>query len=250
MEERKMAETDMTFRILEMYETFIQGKEIEKSSFCMEHGISNRTFDRDIEKIRIFLSETYSGHEVEYNPRRECYFIPGIRERKELSFLEASILIKILKGEKILEKNEFAGMVQSLQSVTERRDEKNIQQIIKKEFREYEEKVGRKAFLKLFGDLQKCIEERNIIRIKMKERGSNKLIGKYFCPVAIELLNPDFYLLGYKSEEDAQLIIFKLEEIESFQVTLRKYGEEVTQRYCYQEGQYLLKQIRKEEEKM
>ena len=98
MEERKMAETDMTFRILEMYETFIQGKEIEKSSFCMEHGISDRTFDRDIEKIRIFLSETYSGHEVEYNSRRECYFIPGIRERKELSFLEASILIKILKA--------------------------------------------------------------------------------------------------------------------------------------------------------
>ena len=70
-----MAGTDMTIRILKMYEAFIQGKEIVKKSFCLEHGISDRTFDRDIEKIRLFLSESYSGHEVEYNSKRDCYFI-------------------------------------------------------------------------------------------------------------------------------------------------------------------------------
>ena len=52
-----MAGTDMATRILKMYEALIKGKEIQKIPFCMEHEISERTFDRDIEKIRSFLSE-------------------------------------------------------------------------------------------------------------------------------------------------------------------------------------------------
>lgn len=245
---RKENRTDMAIRILKMYEVFRQGKEIEKNAFCLEHEISDRTFDRDIEKIRTFLSESYSGYEVEYNPQRECYSIPGISERGELSFLEFSILIKILKGEQVLEKNEFAGMMHSLQSVTERGRGENVQKAVKKEFREYEEKRGRKAFLKLFGDLQKCIAERNIIRIKLKEKEGHKLENKIFYPVAIEILNSDFYLLGYQSEEDEQLTIFKVENVESFQITSRKYGEVTAQKYCYLEGRQLLEQIRKKEE--
>ena len=52
-----MAGTDMTTRILKMYEALSKGKEIQKIPFCEEHNISERTFDRDIEKIRLFLSE-------------------------------------------------------------------------------------------------------------------------------------------------------------------------------------------------
>lgn len=240
--------TDMVIRILKMYEVFRQGKEIEKKSFCMEHDISERTFDRDIERIRLFLSESYSGYEVKYNPQRECYFIFGKREQGELSLLEFSVLLKILKRQQILEKNEFAGLIHSLQSVTERGDGESVKRIIKNEFEEYEEKKGRKAFLKLFGDLQKCIAARNIIRIELKEKECCKLDHIDFYPVAVELFDADFYLLGYQNEKDERLTMLKLEDVESFQVTLRKYRETITQQYCYQEGQQLIRKIRRKVE--
>lgn len=221
-----MAETEMTIRILKMYEDLRIGREIQKLSFCLEHGISERTFDRDIEKIRFFLSEEYSGNEVVYCQERACYLIPGMIEKGELSMLEFTIIVKILKGGQILEKNEFGGLLHSLRSVTERGMKDTIQQFIQKEFGQYIEKEGRRAFLKLFGDLQKCIWDRNIIRIK-REATSESMKDIRFCPVAIEYFPSKFYLLGYQIDESERLSVFVLEEIESFQTTSQKYSRDI-----------------------
>lgn len=88
-----MAGTDMAIRILKMYEALSRGKEIQKLSFCMEHGISERTFDRDIEKIRLFLSEEYNGQEVRCLSDSECYKIPDQKECGELSVLELILIV-------------------------------------------------------------------------------------------------------------------------------------------------------------
>ena len=53
MEEYKMAGMDKITRILLMYSKISQGGRIYKRSFCMETGIDRRTFDRDIEDIRL-----------------------------------------------------------------------------------------------------------------------------------------------------------------------------------------------------
>lgn len=58
-----MAKTKMIYRILKMYESMNRGREIQKASFCEDHEIGKRTFERDIEKIRLFLSEEYSREE-------------------------------------------------------------------------------------------------------------------------------------------------------------------------------------------
>lgn len=230
---------DMTTRILKMYEALERGREVYKQSFCMEYGISERTFDRDIEKIRLFLSEEYSGKEVEYDSKRVCYRIPGNEENGTLTSVEVAIIIKLLKGEGALEKNEFEGLLKSLGSVTEHCRRRKTAELIQKESGEYEEKDGHGAFLKLFGDLQKCISDRNIIRLKINKNGSLYENIKFF-PVAVEYLLADFYLLGYQPEAEKTLAVFRLKEIESFQMTIQKYKEEIAQQYSYHEGRRFL----------
>lgn len=235
-----MAGTEMITRIINLYEKLKRGCEIQKNSFCVEHGISERTFDRDIEKVRILLSEEYSGYDVVYNQQKGSYLIPGAKEKGELSVLEFVLIVKILKGEQILEKNEFAGLIQSLETVTERRQGEKIKKIAKKEFAEYKEQEERSAFLKLFGDLQECITDRSIIRIK--RRGTNEKIEVVkFCPIALEYADSEFFLLGYRPEKPDNLAIFVLDEIESFQITLQKFGEEIERKYNYQDGKKLIK---------
>lgn len=242
-----MAGTDMTTRILKMYESLSRGKEIKKASFCVEHDIDERTFDRDIQKIRLFLSEEYSGREVQYRPDRESYQISGSWENGELSFLELAIIIKILKSEHALEKSEFEGLVGSLQSVAEKGKGEAVKELVQRESRQYEGN-GCGAFLKLFGDLLKCISDRNIIQLEMKGTGNEQRKIKIF-PVAVEYQGAKFYLLGYQPQQKQRLVAFLLDEIESFRMAFQKYDEEIAQSYNYREGKQLLENYERKGEK-
>lgn len=237
-----MESKDQALRILKMYEVLRKGKEVQKRLFCAEYGISGRTFDRDIEKIRLFLSEEYSGEDVQYHLERGSYRIPGSGEGGSLSLLELQMVVKILKSERVLEKGEFEGLMMSLQSAAEKGDREEAKKFILNETGQYEEKTGQGAFMKLFGDLLKCISDQNIIRLKLKEKRGEQSRVKFF-PVAVEYQFSGFYLLGYRQENEEELIAFGLDEIESFQMTLQKYGNEVLERYSYQEGIDLLKNL-------
>lgn len=59
-----MAGIDKITRVLMMYSKLLEGGKIYKKSFCEEMGIDRRTFDRDIEDIRLFLSESFYGNET------------------------------------------------------------------------------------------------------------------------------------------------------------------------------------------
>lgn len=239
-----MAGTEMVTRIIKLYEKLKMGHWIQKPSFCLEHGISERTFDRDIEKVRTLLSEEYSGYEVVYDPQKERYLIPGVKETGELSVLEFALIVKILKGESILEKNEFAGLIHSLETVAEGRKGEKIRAIAQKEYAEYEEKGECIAFLKLFGDLQECITDRNIIRIKLRQSDDDSNVVK-FCPIALEYSDSAFFLFGYSPDDTEYLMLFELDEIESFQITLQKFGEELEQKYDYHDGKKLIEKYTK-----
>lgn len=240
-----MESKDQAIRILKMYESLRKGKEIQKGLFCAEHGISGRTFDRDIEKIRLFLSEEYSGKEVRYHLDRGSYQIPGGEEGGILSLLEIQMIVKILKNEQALEKGEYEGLMKSLQSVAEKGEREAVRKFILGEVMQYEEKTGQGAFMKLFGDLLKCIADQNIIRLKLKENGDGQGRVKFF-PVAVEYQFSEFYLLGYRPEKEQELVAFVLDEIDSFQMTLQKYDNEVVERYSYQEGKHLLKYLKEQ----
>ncbi len=234
-----MIGTEKAIRILKMYELMLNGREIQKAPFCVEYGISDRTFDRDIRTIRLFLSEEYSGREIQYSPDRKSYQISGSLESGELSLLELTVIIKILKSEQALEKSEFEELAKSLQCVTERGKSKAVKELIQNEVRQYEDRKGQKTFLQMFSDLLDCISNRNPIQLELKEGGHGKKKVKIF-PVAVEYQDAGFYLLGYQPEEEQRLAAFLLDEIESFQVTFQKFDGTVAQMYSYHAGRRLL----------
>lgn len=132
----------------------------------------------------------------------------GNLESGELSLLELTIIIKILKNEQVLEKSEFEKLAESLQFVAEGGKREAVKELIQSEIRQYEEKGGQRTFLKLFGDLLMCISQRNAIQLDMKEVG--QMENKIF-PVAIEYHKAKFYLLGYQANEEQRLVVFSLD---------------------------------------
>ncbi|MCI9005776.1 MAG: hypothetical protein HFH39_11205 [Lachnospiraceae bacterium] len=240
-----MAGTDMTTRILEMYDMLRKGKEIKKAAFCWEHGISERTFERDLKKVRMFLSEGYSGREVCYSQARDSYQMPGGGGHGELSLLEIAVITEILEGEQVLEKGEFEGFLRSLQSVAGERERGAVQRIAQCAAGQYQAKGGQGAFLKLLGDLLKCIESQEAIWLRLKGGSSQGRVRLF--PVDVKYQSPGFYLLGYLV--GGGLTAFALNRIESFQVALGKQGSSLAQGYDSQEGRELLKKIQREKER-
>ena len=240
-----MENKDRAIRILKMYESLRKGREIHKVPFCTEHGISGRTFDRDIEKIRLFLSEEYSGEDVQYHFDRGSYQIPSSGEGGTLSLLELQIIAKILKSDQVLEKGEFEGFLRSLQSVAGERERGAVQRIAQCAAGQYQAKGGQGAFLKLLGDLLKCIESQEAIWLRLKGSSSQGRVRLF--PVDVKYQSPGFYLLGYLV--GGGLTAFALNRIESFQVALGKQGSSLAQGYDSQEGRELLKKIQREKER-
>ena len=73
-----MAETEKVIRILTMYKQLLSGKRVNKDDFCSEYGINKRSFERDIEDIRTFLSESFSLQELIYDRKSNSYILTNV----------------------------------------------------------------------------------------------------------------------------------------------------------------------------
>lgn len=77
---------DKATRVTILYSRLMDGEKIKKEAFCIEYGISSRTFDRDIDIIRSALSELYSASEVKYDRKLNEYFITGEKHMETIDF--------------------------------------------------------------------------------------------------------------------------------------------------------------------
>ena len=74
-------EVDKTTRILLLYGRLVQGERINKMAFCMEAECLPRTFERDIEDIRLYLSEVHEDKELIYDRNNNTYCLQGLTGR-------------------------------------------------------------------------------------------------------------------------------------------------------------------------
>lgn len=109
---------DKVTRTLLLYTQLLRGKRVSKANFCLEADCLPRSFDRDIEDIRLFLSETYSGRELLYDRCEHLYYLSGT-DQAELEPMEYQLLERILTDTGILRQDEMAILLGRLASNTE-----------------------------------------------------------------------------------------------------------------------------------
>ena len=103
---------DKITRILLLYRRFMHGDLINKYETSLEFGISERSFDRDIQDIRLFLSEAYSNLELEYDEKRHGYCIKNLNIRRDITIEECYILIQLLRSSQLLRTDDQEEMVE------------------------------------------------------------------------------------------------------------------------------------------
>ncbi len=202
-------------RLLFLYTKLIEGKFINKAVFTTEYSCSNRTFDRDIGEIRLFLSESYSVSEVIYDRGRNVYYMSGT-ERAELDSVEYLFLKRILTDIKVLREDEYKTLMLHLLSATEKSKSLDL---LNKPYNGYHSPLHNKALLKIHKDLVLVIQYRKCIRMKyFKSNGEE--VERDVIPCAVRYDLGYLYLIGYREDKmDEYPAYFRLDRIYSFEIT-------------------------------
>lgn len=218
MGDTDMAEMDKITRILMIYSKLLEGGKIYKRSFCADAGINRRTFDRDIEDIRIFFSEAYMGYELVYDRNDESYHLENYHQQIPLSPMEVSFLMELVRSVSVLRKDEYIQLVSNMIKAGAWNKQDILLRMATEQFKKYPKDEERIALLKIQWDLQQCIFDCDLIRLHLSK---NKRLN--IAPMGLRIYQGEIYLIGYDTQENLWTI--PLARIESFKFLQRKYDK-------------------------
>lgn len=233
-----MAGIDKVTRILMMYTKLLEGKKIYKKSFCADTGINRRTFDRDIEDIRLFFSESYIGYDLIYDRLDESYHLENYQQQTPLSPMEVSFFMALMKSNQILRRDEYTELVSNMIHTCVWNKQDILMEIYSKEINEYPKELKKEALLKMQWDLQQCISERDIIRVMLPEK-SQKVIS----PLTLWITDRELYLIGYGTRE---IEVIPVRKIISFKMEGKKYSKNLQEQFQHTDWPELIQEKEKE----
>lgn len=201
-------------RVLTLFWQLYKGTRINKASFCFEMNVAPRTFDRDIEDIRIFLSENYSGQDIIFDRISNTYYMTGVTN-KVLTEVEYTAIIAILLGSRALRRDEMEGFIRTLGKMTERLGS-GTENEIKQMCRQYNGDIHKNAILKMQWDLFQCIKRRLVIRIQYLDESYREGEKAEVVPYRIFFVGNSFKLEAIDLEGGTNE--YCVERIESFEI--------------------------------
>lgn len=221
---------DKINRILMLFHKFTQGEKINKKDFSKANGISERSFDRDIEDIRNFLAEIHAAGEICFNKADNVYYLSGWNKHK-LSNIEVITIMKVLLGARVLRKDEMQGLAASIRMMTDPMARKEAVNSIYSELDNYISPVHDKAILKMLEDLNKVIQRRLKIDINYTKANGER-IQRRVLPLIFIFSEFYFYLIAFIDGAVYKYpAFFRVDRIESFNMTDEHYSEQLYDKY-------------------
>lgn len=200
---------DKVTRILFLYHSLMRGNLIYKSTSCANFDISARSFDRDIQDIRLFLSESFSNLELIFDEARQGYCIKNLSIKREIGIGETYILTKLLLDSHQLRTDDRVEIVKIMLSQLSVSEKRRIIPVLR-----HSPAISpclSKASVKLVEDL--------LLSIERKDRISLQFGPQYkecpCIPYSVEFCGQNAFLVAWDvHHEKARLYI--LDEILSY----------------------------------
>ena len=222
---------DKVTRMLILYSELMRGEKINKTVFCFQNDCSYRTFERDVEDIRLFLSESFSIMELSYDKISNSYYIDGAKS-SGLEPLEYLFVESVLKDTAILRNDEMERLLSHLLSNTE--NSRSLVSLIENFV--YASPSHGKPLLKIHSDLLSIIAQKMYINIKYFCENGYEL-NQNVVPCTIKIDSGYMYLIAYRDIEiDKYPAYFRMDGIYSFEVIRKQtYAEQDKVRFFLKE---------------
>lgn len=207
---------DKVTRMLILYRRLMRGELISKSLYALEFEINERSFDRDIQDMRAFLSETFSNTELVYDEDLHGYHLINLHLKREISVGECYVLAKLLLDGRPLRTDDQSEVVQILLSQLSPAARERVVPVLFHAPAPPENR--RKASMKLVEDLLFSIERKHQIALHFRDES----VDSDCAPFSIEFRGRDTYLVAWTIAAESPSL-YPLDAISSYTPAKQPY---------------------------
>lgn len=222
--------TDRMARVLTLYHDLLQGKSIRKPECMQLHSITSRTFERDLEDIRMFLYDSYLTMDLIFDRANNCYYMSGI-SNNDVNIPEIISMLRIILDSRSFTKKDMGEVVKTVFSMMKWHSLGYFMPQIKEEITSYNPVVNDASIMNRYMSFSKCIEDREKIILHYK-KADNELAHLKVTPMEINFYGFFFFLCGYHEQDGKQKpYFFRFDRIAGYEPTQEHYNSETISDY-------------------
>lgn len=214
-----------TFRLLNLYERLNRGETVNKKDFANAFEISEKSVQRDIDDLRVYLAECYENGDdvtVEYSYVKNGYYL--VKKDKEFLTNEEILGIsKILLESRAYNKEELNGLIDKLLLQATPSARMNIKEMILNEKFHYMPLKHGKPLLNAIWELSENIYNRTLIEFDYvrKDKVTSHRVVK---PLSIMFSEYYFYLIAWMADDSKDYpTVFRIDRMTNVESAGEKY---------------------------
>lgn len=215
-----------TFRLLNLYERLNRGETVNKKEFANAFGISEKSVQRDIDDLRVYLAECYENGDdvtVEYSYIKNGYYL--VKKDKEFLTNEEILgIAKILLESRAYNKEELNSLIDKLLLQATPSARMNIKEMILNEKYHYIPLKHNKPLLNAIWELSENIYNKTIIDFDYVRKdgvASHKIVK----PLSIMFSEYYFYLIAWMADDSKDFpTVFRIDRMTNVKSTGEKYS--------------------------
>lgn len=201
-------EEDKTERVLSIYSRLKQGKTIYKEHECLQYGISDRTFQRDISTIQNFLqnqdNETGEKQEIKFKSEFGGYRLI-VEKQTQLESKEVLAICKVLLESRSLVKEEMFPIINKILNLCcIEENQKLVKEYIANETHHYVELQHREKLLDKLWKLEGAVKDRYYVEIRYQKLKNAQEVTRRIKPVGVMFSEFYFYLTAFIEDIDRE----------------------------------------------
>lgn len=241
---------DKIGRVLDLYTKLINGSIINKAEEAAKYGVAERSIQRDIDDIRVYLGDVDSNNgvlnDVIYDRAKKGFRLEKIYDLK-LTNPEILAICKILLDSRTLTKAEMDSLLKRIiDNCVPEDNRKKVQELIRNEQFHYIQPKHGKVFLQTLWDIGTAIEEHRIVEYEYQGVRGSQPHKRLVEPVAIMNAGMYFYMVGFiinidkatrfDDPNDLNPTIYRIDKLQKLKVTKERFNIPYKDRF--EEGEF------------
>ena len=234
-----------SMRLLTIYTRLLDGQTLKKGDLAHEFGITQRSVQRDIESLRIFLAEEMMGREITYDTKAKGYRLVNAAFNS-LSKNEILAVCKILLESRSMRQDEMMPILDKLlDCCVADSDRKDVTRLIANERFHYIEPQHKKPILDGLWELGQAVEHHRVIEVEYQKLDGTP-VKRTVEPLGIMFSEFYFYLIAivrnepytsyFKSKNRLMPAIYRIDRLQRISITNEIFTPVYANRF--QEGEF------------